>query len=137
MKQEPSRVHKQIISYLKGAISKTIEYEFEEDSSIAQPNNAPIWVCWWQGVETASVLVQQCCRSIQKNANGHPVYIITEDNFEKYLDVPQYILDKVKSRKMCIANFSDYLRFSLLNKYGGIWIDATVFLPHQIPDYCF
>lgn len=137
MKQKPSRVHKQVINYLRSSVSKAIEYEYEEDGLLVQPNNSPIWVCWWQGVDTAPPLVKQCIRSIKKYANGHPVYIITEENYGKWLDVPQYMLDKVESRKMFIANFSDYLRFSLLRKYGGMWIDATVFLPHIIPDYCF
>ena len=35
------------------------------------------------------------------------------------------------------AAFSDIIRMSLLSEYGGMWIDATVFLSQPIPDFVF
>ena len=33
-----------------------------------------------------------------------------------------------------MAGYSDLMRFALLEHYGGIWIDSTVYLTGQIPD---
>ena len=38
---------------------------------------------------------------------------------------------------MCVANFSDYLRFSLLARYGGLWLDATIFCSQKLPEEFF
>ena len=99
--------------------------------------NVPIWICWWTGFETAPDLVKQCIRSIYKHAKNHPVNLITEKNYSEYLDVPSYIIDKVKCGKMCIANFTDYLRVSLIEKYGGLWLDTTLFISQPLPEYMF
>lgn len=99
--------------------------------------SAPIWVCWWTGEETAPALVKQCLKSIRRNAGNHPVHMITEQNYGEYLDIPDYILRKLNDGSMCVANFSDYLRFSLLAKYGGLWLDATIYCAAPIPESYF
>ena len=33
------------------------------------------------------------------------------------------------------AHFADYVRIALLEKYGGVWIDATAYLIDALPDY--
>ena len=32
--------------------------------------NAPVWVCWWTGVEMAPDLVKQCIKSIRKQSSS-------------------------------------------------------------------
>ena len=36
---------------------------------------------------------------------------------------------------MSAAAFSDLLRFTLLEHFGGTWLDATVYLTEKLPDY--
>lgn len=50
------------------------------------------------------------------------------------MDIPDYILEKVNNGSMCIANFSDYLRMGLLALQGGLWLDATIYVAHDIPE---
>ena len=126
-----------ILNYLKEKINPIL-IKYKDDDLKGEKNDiSPIWVCWWSGEENAPELVKQCIRSIRKNANNHPVYLITENNYRKYLEVPNYILEKVTSGAMCIANFSDYLRISLIEKYGGMWLDATIFCSTLIPEEYF
>ena len=99
--------------------------------------NAPVWVCWWTGLEDAPEIVKKCVDSIYRAAGKHPVHIITQNNYSKYLEIPSYIIEKVQDKRMCIANFSDYLRVSLLEKYGGLWLDATIYVSRNIPDDIF
>jgi hypothetical protein len=38
---------------------------------------------------------------------------------------------------MGLAHFADYIRVALLEKYGGLWLDATMFCSSQIPESYF
>ena len=127
-----------ILDYLKTGLAPVLEkYRGMEDGSSAHLPPAPIWVCWWTGEETAPALVRQCIASIRANANSHPVNMITQENYGEFLDIPEHILRKMESGQMCVANFTDYLRFSLLEKYGGLWLDATIFCSGSVCDEMF
>ena len=126
-----------IYNYLKSKLSVVID-KYKTDTSVGEKaENAPIWVCWWTGEDTAPPLVKQCIKSIRKNAGNHPVHLITAKNHSEFLDIPDCIIDKVESGNMCIANFTDYLRVSLIGKYGGLWLDATIFCADTIPENYF
>ena len=126
-----------ILDYLAGLLVDLIE-KYRDDSDVGEKvENAPVWVCWWSGEEDAPQLVRQCIWSIRKNAGSRPVHLITERTYSDYLDIPPCILDKVSSGAMCLANFSDYLRVSLLERYGGLWLDATIFCARTVPEECF
>lgn len=126
-----------VSNYLSKLLQRVININRQEKNKGIHVDNAPIWICWWTGIESAPLLVKQCVRSIQKSAGIHPVHIITKDNFCEYLEIPNYILEKVQNGNMCLANFSDYLRISLLEKYGGLWLDATIYVPRELPDSIF
>lgn len=126
-----------ILNYLQDMLEPIIQkYKNCGDQGIPV-ENAPIWVCWWDGERNAPLLVRQCINSIRKNAGGHPVCMISKENYSYYLDVPDYILRKMENKKMGLAHFSDYLRVSLLERYGGLWLDATIFCSDKIPQEYF
>lgn len=126
-----------ILSFLSTNLSDVIiKYKNASYAGSTNPN-APIWVCWWTGESTAPDLVKKCIDSIRKHSNGHTVYIIDQYNYNDYLTIPNHILAKVSNGSLCLANFSDYLRVSLIYKYGGLWLDATVFCAKQIPNLYF
>ena len=126
-----------ILNYLEKKLTGVIDQYQSVSDAGSFVENAPIWVCWWTGEQDAPALVQQCIKSIRKNAGMHPVYMVDAKSYTKYLDIPDYIIDKVNDGRMCIANFSDYLRFSLLEKYGGLWLDATIYCSAKIPEQYF
>lgn len=89
----------------------------------------PVFVCWWQGEEKMPPLVSACVgrmkKKIPENAQLH---IITEENYGRYVTMPQYILNKFKDGKITLVHFTDILRYALTFTYGGMWIDSTVYL---------
>lgn len=126
-----------IRNYLEQTLKPVLEQYSADDGIGSYAPDAPIWVCWWTGEETAPPLVKRCIRSIRENAGKHPVHLIDQDNYRTYLEIPKHILSKVEDKTMCIANFSDYLRFSLLAAYGGLWLDATIYCADTIPEDYF
>ena len=96
--------------------------------------NNPVWVYWKQGLENAPKIVQCCVDSICEHSSRE-VIILSEESSRKYVEFPNYVLKKMESGNMSAAAYSDLLRFSLLEHYGGTWIDATVFLTGALPRY--
>lgn len=89
--------------------------------------DAPIWVFWLQGFKNAPEVVQDCFRSLKQHAGGHPVIALDNDNMWRYVDIPDYVWEKYRNGVITSSFFSDVLRFLLLEKHGGIWVDACDF----------
>ncbi len=100
-------------------------------------NDGNIWIFWWQGYDTAPLLVKKCIDSVIKNAGTHQVILITRENWKNYADIPDYIIEKVEKGIISLTHFSDILRMSLISEHGGLWLDATIFVSRKIPEYCF
>ncbi len=99
--------------------------------------NTPIWICWLQGLENAPEIVKCCVNSIISNVEGK-IHIITYDNYNKYVKIDECILKKHKCGIISKTHFSDIIRLALLCKYGGIWMDATLYMmDSRLPDYIY
>ena len=101
--------------------------------------NVPIWVMWWQGENNMPEVVKKCIDSIKKNAGMHNVCLITKENYTKYVRLPQNIITKFNNKRISITHLSDIIRFYLLYPWGGVWMDATIYmmkpLEREIYDY--
>lgn len=85
-----------------------------------------IWLCWWQGIENAPTLVQKCYASVCHYCSDWEINVITEENYFKFVEFPQYIIDKWKLGIISHTHMSDLLRLELLIRYGGLWLDSTI-----------
>lgn len=132
------RKHRIILQYLSQKFNDIIE-DYKTEKKELKPNVSGqcIWVCWLQGEQNAPDLVKKCLESIRKNANGHPVILIEENNYEQYIELPDHIKCKYEEGMITKTHFSDILRVHLLQKYGGLWIDATIFCNNVIPESLF
>lgn len=94
----------------------------------------PVWVFWWQDFENRPELVKTCNKSVEKFIPKEQAEIIyvTKENLNEYISVPDEIMKKLEKGKMTIMAFSDVVRYSLLAKYGGMWIDSTVLITEPI-----
>lgn len=126
-----------LLRFLKKQLRNTIAL-YQNDKELGEAKeNSPIWICWWTGLDSAPALVQKCIASSYKNAGTHPVHLITQENYSDYLQIPAYMLEKVKDGKMGLAHLADYIRVKLLADYGGLWLDATIFCSQTLPSLCF
>ena len=130
--------HKTVIAYLKKDLEMVIDkYRDIEESSIQTEYPKRIWILWWQGEENAPDLVKACIKSVRRNAGDAEVTVITKDNISQFVEIPSYILEKKEKDWISFAQLSDIIRFLLLEKHGGLWLDATVFTAHEIPSSYF
>ena len=131
-----NRIYCKLKKKYKGFIS---EYQQKEDTkNILHEHVDIVWVCWFQGMENAPKMVQYCFESLKSNLRDKRIILITEDNYKAYVQFPTYILEKYEKGCFSKTHLSDLLRLELLIKYGGTWIDATVWCSSPIyPDYLF
>ncbi len=91
-------------------------------------NNNTVWFMWLQGLDNAPDIVKRCYESQRENLPDKEFIVLDENNIYTYIDLPEHIMKKRAEGKIGNAHFSDIVRNALLIKYGGYWIDSTVFM---------
>ena len=115
-----------------------LDFDRQFDRTLSQKSSEKIWICWFQGIENAHYIDQKCYQSIKENIPDKEIIVLTEDNLADYVQFPEYILSKWKNNIITHTHMTDLLRLELLIRYGGMWLDATVFCSgKEIPDYYF
>lgn len=118
--------HEMVKKYLikkYGYLLKNVKIENNQNID----KNCPVWVFWWQGIDNAPDIVKKCVNNIKQHSGEREVIVIDKNNYTKYANIPDYIVEKLNSNCMTITHFSDILRMELLYNNGGIWMDATMF----------
>ena len=123
------------------AIVAPVVEQFRDQPEMAVPvdGKTPIWCCWWQGEAQMPELVKLCHARLKQviPADKAQLHLITLDNYREYVEIAPHILDKFEKGIVTMTTMSDVLRFALLEKYGGYWLDATVFFSGEIPEEYF
>lgn len=120
--------HELAKQYLREQYSEIITKYKEQDYSQGQRKNPIVWVFWWQGEQAMPDLVSLCYQSICHQFPQTEVVLISKENIGDYLTIPSGILEKVAKGAFSLTILSDYVRLSLLAKYGGLWLDSTIFV---------
>ncbi len=111
--------------------------DVDGNTSIAGTKPKTVWQCWLQGEKAMPELVRGCTESVKKYCADTEIVLITNDNYQEYIKVPDYIIEKYSKGIIPKAHFTDVIRLMLLNKYGGVWIDSTVLLTGKLPAEVF
>ena len=125
--------HQEKLNNVKKILSEKEFYEFlinYEFNICNEKNSKIIWTLWMQGYERAPELVKCTIDSIRKFAelNGFQFILLEKDTIEKYIVFPKLIKEKMNLGIIDYTKISDILRVSLLAKYGGTWVDATIYM---------
>lgn len=112
------------------------EFDRTYDTTLPHESSNKVWICWFQGMENAPKLVQKCYQSVKDNMPDKEIIVLTSENIDNYVKFPDYIQFKIEKGIISGAHLSDLLRLELLIKYGGTWMDATIFCSgSNIPAY--
>lgn len=115
-------------------------FDNQYDRNCVQKQSNKVWLCWFQGLDKAPELVKKCYESLKNNLNDKDIILITSENLSEYVTFPGYIMEKWKKGIITHTHMTDLLRLELLIKYGGTWIDSTVYCTRRIeniPEYYF
>lgn len=96
-----------------------------------------IWSLWWQGEDNAPPPVRLCLASIRRNANGAKVIVLDKDTYQRYITLPEHILEKFAKGQISRTHLSDIIRMLLVRDHGGLWFDSTIYVNAPIPDEVF
>ena len=126
--------HKQVADYWDPVIAdydagKIETYELKPKRHI--PNSEKIiWQYWGQGIteDVIPEFIKLCFDSVDRYKGDYEVIRISDETLNEYVDLPQEIIEKYHNGVMSPAHFSDIVRLALLVVYGGVWLDATIFL---------
>lgn len=83
-----------------------------------------IWIYW--DSEVLPEIVRMCVEQVEKVCIGYKVVVLNNKNVNDYITLPE--VNEVLPK----SNVADIIRLLLLKKYGGIWMDASIFLTESI-----
>jgi hypothetical protein len=118
-------------NYFNSNYNDIIEKHKENETVEVTASKVRIWVFWGQGEEKMPPLIEACYKQLTHyNEN---INLVTIENVNKYIELPGVIFEKANAGKISWAHFSDIVRNTLLARYGGLWLDATVWVRGKIP----
>ena len=90
-----------------------------------------LWIYWDSGFETAPWLVRGVLERWRECLGTEwKIVALTRHEVEEYIDIP---MRKEIFEKLAKAHQADLIRVALLERYGGLWSDATVWC-HRRPE---
>ncbi|WP_318472700.1 capsular polysaccharide synthesis protein [Photobacterium leiognathi] len=127
---------RQIKCRLKPALSVSPEVIYQGEYVLEQlrkeypateHDNKTIWMYWDTGLTHAPDVVKLSYQSWCQLNPDYKVVLLTNDNLTEYLGFDFNAVFSILSVDLGAAGRSDLLRLYLLNRFGGIWADATTF----------
>lgn len=68
--------HKAVLKYLRDKYSSIADkYQDVPIPAAKISSDCPIWICWFQGIEKAPLIIRKCVESVKRHSGNHPVVI--------------------------------------------------------------
>lgn len=84
-----------------------------------------VWVFWDGPIDKSPEVVQICVNNLIR-IFGDRVVVLNKKSVKTYVEIPNFIYQKVENGQISMTHFSDILRMALIANCGGFWVDATV-----------
>lgn len=109
------------------------DYDISQDLSW---KNAKIWI-YWNNPDSMPLMVKSCVDRIREMSNGHEVIVITDKTLPDYVKFDPIVWKKYLDGQITRTHLSDFIRVALLYKYGGVYLDSTVYPLRPLSDKFF
>lgn len=90
-----------------------------------------IW-SYWHDPDHRPRVVDLCVRSWEASNPEYEVRFMNQENYSRYINLPSH-----KNLRDSPTRFADLLRICIIEKYGGIWIDSSVFVSRPFSEWLF
>lgn len=132
------KIHNLILKKIEKEFNSVVINDLVDDKMVDKKLcNNKVWVLWWQGDKNMPPIVDLCIKNMYNVIKNKDIIFITKDNFQKYVELPDYIINKFNRKQITMQTFSDIIRCYLLYYYGGTWIDSTVFMTKDLDENIF
>ena len=121
-----------LLAVIIGVIVYFVNREGYKNNNSQIPKN--IWIFWDKGWANAPKICKLCLDSWKIYNPTWKIHILDKQNIYNYL--PKQFLDELWTKNQ-IQTQSDILRLNLLKKYGGIWVDATLYCNQSLDDWIY
>ena len=101
--------------------------------AIMQENKRKIWIYWDQGWAEAPLVCKYCLESWKLyNEPNWEIIQLDRNNIKDYIDMEERV---PTFHQLPLAFKSDVLRINLLQKFNGVWVDATLFCTKPLDEW--
>jgi len=88
-----------------------------------------IWIYWGKGEYVAPPLVKRCINSWRSANPDWDVRVLSDETAIDYVDIS--IINPMYPPRL----HADYLRLKLLERFGGVWVDATTMCHRPLSEW--
>lgn len=133
-------VQAEVAKKLDGYIADFLSGKIEQVVTVARKpelvGKKIIWQFWQQGIdEKTPGLVRTCLDSVKKHSNGYEVILLSKATLNEYIDeLPDFIWKKFGTGGFDFPKIANLVRLQLLSAYGGVWLDATIYLTKPLEE---
>ena len=85
-----------------------------------------IWLFWLQGWDKAPAIVQACLKTWKAHNPDWMIHALSAADLDDYMDAA-VLSSSIAGKDMPPEALSDLIRITLLERYGGVWVDSTVY----------
>lgn len=127
----------EVAQKLDGYITDFLNEKIEKYVAVAKKpelvGKKIIWQFWQQGLdENTPKLVKTCFNSVEKYRGEYEVIILSKETLNDYIEMPDFIWKKFGKGGFTFPKIANLVRLYLLSAYGGVWLDATIYLTAPI-----
>jgi hypothetical protein len=125
---------------LDGYVADFLSGKTEKFTAVAKKSELVgkkiIWQFWQQGIdENTPKLVRTCLDSVEKYRGEYEVIILSKETLNDYIDeLPDFVWKKFDTGGFVFPKIANLVRLYLLSAYGGVWLDATIYLTAPIDE---
>jgi mannosyltransferase OCH1-like enzyme len=134
LKKIALKIYKEIFSlkhFLSTSILRKLETNRHNQFNILYIKSIPkeIWIYWSHSEENAPFIVKQCIKSWRNHNPDWNIKVLNAESLNEYLLMP--------SLPECLPEryHANLIRTMLLNKYGGVWADATTYCHRPLSEW--
>ena len=93
--------------------------------------NKKIWILWLQGWDKAPNISLRCVESWRHYNPEWEVVLLDSKNISQYLNLEE-VLPGLDTNNISLSNI---IRISLIQKYGGVWADSTLYCNRSLDEW--
>ena len=88
-----------------------------------------IWTLWLQGLDAAPTVPRSCVASWYRHNPNWEIVVLDAESLPRWVDA------SLIAEHLTPQQVSDLVRLALLEKHGGVWVDATCFCTRPLDDW--